>query len=196
MNHNQYPRKKHADVYIQRRLLLPVYVLAVFLISGCSSTQVSDYRDNNPVFEPVWFDGDMTAHGIVKNRSGKVIRRFNVTMNGSWQQSEDGLNIGTLVEDFVFDDGGRQQRIWTFEQLSDKQYLASANDVEKPRLLKYAGNSLFLNYRLQVALKSRSIILNVEDRMYLINDRVLLNESVLTKWGFRVGDIQLVMLKS
>jgi hypothetical protein len=31
--------------------------------------------------------------------------------------------------------------------------------------------------------------------MYLVSERVLLNESIMTKWGFEVGQITLVIQK-
>jgi hypothetical protein len=40
-----------------------------------------------------------------------------------------------------------------------------------------------------------TIDLRIDDRMYLVSDRVLLNESVMTKWGFEVGQINLVIEK-
>ena len=73
--------------------------------TGCSQVSVEDYADNTPAFEPeAFFDGALTAHGVIKDRGGKVIRFFNVSINAYWR---DG--IGTLEEDFVFDDVNLQQ---------------------------------------------------------------------------------------
>ena len=48
---------------------------ALALLAGCASVGVEDYADNRPalVLER-FFDGPLSAHGIVKDRSGRVIR--------------------------------------------------------------------------------------------------------------------------
>jgi hypothetical protein len=49
--------------------------------------------------------------GMVQDRSGKVLRRFTVTMRASWQG-----DTGTLDEAFVWSDGERQRRVWTLRE--------------------------------------------------------------------------------
>jgi hypothetical protein len=61
--------------------------------------------------------------------------------------------------------------------------------------LEVAGNSVFLDYVLRVPYNGDSIDLRIDDRMYLVSERVLLNESIMTKWGFEVGSIMLVIEK-
>lgn len=171
-----------------RRVLL---ILAIGMLSACSSISVTDYVDNSPklVLEK-FFNGSLRAHGIVKDRSGKVIRYFNATIDASWVGS-----IGTLDENFVFDDGEKQQRIWTIAKDETGQYIGSANDVIGSSPLKVAGNSVFLNYVLRIPYEDGTLDLNIDDRMYLVSENVLINESVMTKWGFQVGEIVLVIEK-
>ena len=38
-----------------------------------------------------------------------------------------------------------------------------------------------------------SIDLRIDDRMYLVDEQTLINESVMYKFGFRVGEILLVI---
>ena len=56
-----------------RHTLKLVPILLFFLLfTACSSVQVSDYSERAPQMIPEqFFDGDLTAHGIVKNRSGR-----------------------------------------------------------------------------------------------------------------------------
>jgi hypothetical protein len=61
--------------------------------------------------------------------------------------------------------------------------------------LKVAGNSLFFNYVLRVFFEDGTLDLNIDDRMCLVSKNVLINESVMTKWGFQVGEIVLVIEK-
>jgi hypothetical protein len=137
-----------------------------------------------------FFSGRLTAHGIVKNRGGEVIRYFNATIDASW--NEDG--IGTLDERFIFDDGEQQTRVWTLVP-DDDVYIATAGDVVGSSNLRSAGNALFLNYVLQIPYKDSTLNLAVDDRMYLVNDTTLINETIMAKWGFEVGYVTLVIIK-
>ncbi|MEP5568038.1 MAG: DUF3833 domain-containing protein [Halioglobus sp.] len=171
------------------RLLL--VLTTAFILSACSQVQVTDYRDMQPVFEvEQFFDGPLTAHGVVKNRSGKVIRTFNATIAASWV---DG--VGTLDEDFQFDDGEKQKRIWTLTRQADGTYTGTAGDVTGNGLLQQSGNSVFLDYVLQVPYKGDVLEVRVDDRMYLLTPDVLINESKLKKFGFTVGELLLVIAR-
>ena len=45
--------------------------LVIALASACSSVTVEQYRDYQPTLQPeLFFDGYLTAHGVIKNRGG------------------------------------------------------------------------------------------------------------------------------
>ncbi len=162
------------------------------LLCACSNLPVETYSANQPVLTlSSFFNGPLTAHGIVKNRQGKVTRYFNVTMDGQW----DSEGNGVLVEDFVWDDGEKQQRIWRFESKEDGAIWAHADDVKKPVPVNLSGNALFLAYQLLVPVGNSKIWLTVDDRMYLVDNDVLINDSVLKKFGIRVGEVTLTIVK-
>jgi hypothetical protein len=166
-------------------------VFALTVISACSSVTIDEYADNKPLLVPEkFFDGQLSAHGIVKDRGGQVIRYFSAKIKADWV---DG--IGTLDESFVFDDGEQQTRVWKLKPQPDGSYVATAGDVIGEGKMRATGNSLFLDYVLRIPYGDGTIDLRIDDRMYLVSERVLLNESVMTKWGFKVGQITLVIEK-
>ena len=165
--------------------------MLILLLAGCSSVDVSDYADNTPKMVPEeFFDGKLTAHGVVKDRSGKVIRYFNATIDAYWR---DG--VGTLEEQFLFDDGEEQERIWTLKPDGNGQYIGTAGDVVGEGKARVAGNSMFLKYVLRVPYNDGTIDLAIDDRMYLVSPTILVNESAMTKFGIHVGSILLVIEK-
>jgi hypothetical protein len=171
---------------------LSIFLLSLGLLQSCSSVPVSEYADNSPTMVvEEFFTGSLRAHGIVKDRSGKVTRYFNASIKADWV---DG--VGTLDEVFKFDDGEEQRRIWKLVKDDAGNYVGSANDVVGSSTLKVAGNSLFLDYVLRIPYDDGTLDLHIDDRMYLVSDRVLINESVMTKWGFNVGQITLVIEKN
>lgn len=172
-----------------KRLLL---IFALVTLSACSSVAVEDYADARPQLVPeTFFDGQLTAFGVVKNRGGKVIRRFEATIAASWV---DG--VGTLDEDFIFDDGEEQKRVWTLTPDGSGGYRATAGDVVGDGTMQASGNALFLDYVLRIPYNDGTIDVRVDDRMYLVSEDVLINESVMKKFGVRVGNIVLTIVRS
>ena len=61
-------------------------VAALAFLTSCASPTPADYAAEKPVLDlKAYFDGDITAHGLFTDRSGKVVRRFTVAMKCSWQ---------------------------------------------------------------------------------------------------------------
>jgi len=171
-----------------RKLKLPVIGL-VFLLGGCGGVTVSEYAGNTPKLDPeIFFNGRLVAHGVIKNRGGKVIRRFRADINAGWS---DG--VGTLDERFVFDDGELDRRVWTLRNNPGGGYTGTAGDVIGDGAITVAGNAMFLDYVLRVPRNDSSIDLRIDDRMYLVSPDVLINESIMTKFGIRVGQILLTI---
>lgn len=173
--------------------MIRVAVISFFivLLSACGSAKVQDYADVSPVLVPeVFFDGELTAHGVIKNRSGRVIRTFNADIKAYWR---DG--VGTLEEDFIFDDGETDRRVWTLTPDGPGRYRGTAGDVVGEGEVSVAGNSMFLDYVLRIPYGDSTLDIRIDDRMYLVNPNVLVNESAMKKFGLQVGQILLVIEK-
>lgn len=167
---------------------IPLAVLLA-LLAACSPVTVQDYADNRPRLDlETFFNGRLLAHGVIKDRGGEVTRYFNADIAASWQ---DG--VGTLDEDFVFDDGSTEKRVWTLTPAGEGRYTGTAGDVIGEGELSVAGNALFLDYVLRVPWGDGTIDLRIDDRMYLVSPDTLINESIMYKFGIRVGEILLVI---
>lgn len=175
-----------------KRTSLVLLLGALLALTGCSNISVNDYANNTPKLNPQeFFVGDLTAKGVVKNRSGKVIRHFTATIKASWQN-----NIGTLEEKFIFNDGEIQYRTWTLTPTQSTYFNATAGDVIGTGKGKFAGNAINLNYVLSVKYNNSTINVNVDDWMWRVDDKTVLNESTLSKFGFKVGSVQLVIMRN
>ncbi|MGB1139426.1 MAG: DUF3833 domain-containing protein [Halioglobus sp.] len=171
-----------------RYLLLALLVL----VAGCSSVKVTDYSDMEPAIDlETFFQGELTAHGVVKNRAGRVIRTFNADITAYWENS-----VGVLEEHFLFDDGEKDFRKWVLTPTGDGTYVGTAGDVVGDGQLTFAGNSVFLDYVLRIPYGDGSVDVRVDDRMYLVAPGVLINESEMTKFGVKVGSLLLVILQT
>ena len=170
------------------RLLLFCVVL---LLGACTGPEMQEPSILQPAFAPEhFFNGPLTAHGVLKDRRGTVTRYFNATINAYWTNG-----TGTLEERFEFNDGEIQFRTWTLQPEGNGRYTATAGDVLGPGAAATAGNAFHLAYTLQVPYRGKPLALAVDDWMYRVNDQVVINRSTLSKWGFSVGSIELVILK-
>ena len=158
---------------------------------GCSSATISDFQGRSPAFAPeAFFNGTLTAHGIVKDFSGTAIRHFQADITGCWR---DG--VGTLYEDFTFDDSEEQTRIWTLTPSGDQTFIGTAGDVVGEGLARWEGNAMFLDYTLRIELENGPIDVRIDDRMYRVSDNIVINESKMRKFGIGVGDILLTLIR-
>lgn len=158
---------------------------AAFALAGCAAPQASDYAAQRPVLRlEDYFNGRVRAWGIFTDRGGKVVRRFTVTMDCRW----DG-NDGVLDEDFTFSDGAKQRRIWRVRKLGDGRYSGRADDVVGEARGESAGNAIRWKYTLALPVGGNAWEVQMDDWMYLIDEKTLLNRTEMSKFGVRLGEV-------
>ena len=166
-------------------------LMLTVLVSACSSPQVDQYAGTSPGLDlRTFLDGELMAYGMLQDRSGNMTRRFVATLRGSWSGE-----TGTLIDHFSFDDGEEQDRTWTLTHLGNGQYRGTADDVLGTAEGRIGGSVFQWQYQLEVPWNDGSIAVNLDDWLYLIDERHLLNKTTLTKFGFRVGELTLVIEK-
>lgn len=159
--------------------------ILIALFSACSSTKVEIYKNETPaLLLENYFNGELKGHGLVMNRSGEVTRRFVITMNATWNN-----NVGTLKEDFAWSDGEKTQRVWTVHKLENQRYRGLAADVDGNADGEVAGNAFNWSYNINLKVKDSSYNLKFDDWMYLVDDKVLINEANMYWYGIRTGKI-------
>ena len=164
--------------------------LTALLISGCASVQVADYAPEKPKFElREYFNGRVIAHGVVQDRSGKVLRRMTVDMACTWVG-----DTGTLNEDFTYADGKKERRIWTIKKQGDR-YIGTAADVVGEAIGMAAGNALNWKYVLALPVDDKVYNVDFDDWMWQLDDKVMMNRAVFSKFGFRLGEVLITFYK-
>ena len=172
-------------------LKLKCLCLFFVFITGCSSVQVADYKNEKPVLKlEEYLSGDLVAHGIFQDRSGLVKKRFIVTLKGTWVE-----NVGTLEEDFVYSDGYKSRRVWTLTKLSEGSYKGTASDVIGEAKGAVAGNAFQWKYVLALDVDGSLYHVNFDDWMYLMDEKVMLNKSKMYKFGIYLGEVTLSFYK-
>lgn len=166
---------------------LALVALLAPALSGCASPAPADYASQSPRLDlQQYFNGKLLAHGIVTDRGGKVLQRFTVQMTGTWVG-----DTGTLDEQFSYADGRRETRVWTLQRGADGRYVGRAADVVGEAVGQAAGNALNWRYTLQLPVDGRTWEVQFDDWMFLVDDQVMLNRAVFSKFGIRLGEVLL-----
>lgn len=156
-------------------------------LAGCAGTDVGAYKAQAPALSlEQYFSGRIDGWGMFQDRSGKVLRRFTVEIDARWEG-----DTGTLDERFVWSDGERQRRVWTLRRVGEGRYVGTADDVVGEATGTVAGNALHWKYVLALPVDGRVWHVDFDDWMFLVDDRVLLNRAVMSKFGIRLGEVTL-----
>jgi len=156
-------------------------------LTSCASPAPADYASQTPALDlKQYFNGKLLAHGIVTDRGGAVTQRFTVALTGTWQG-----DTGTLDEQFTYSDGRKQTRVWTLQRGADGRYTGRAADVLGEAQGQAAGNALNWRYTLLLPVDGRTWEVQFDDWMFLVDERVMLNRAVFSKFGIRLGEVLL-----
>ena len=170
-------------------------IFSLLTLASCSSIKVDDYAKETPTLKlSEYFNGKTNAYGIFTDRSGKVVKRFTVEIVSNWKMI-DGVNTGTLDESFLYSDGSTQKRIWTIKETSQNHFEGSAADVKGVAEGISAGNALNWKYTLLLPVDGKTIEVQFNDWMYLINSKVMLNKAEMSKFGVYLGEVTLSFTK-
>ncbi len=170
-------------------------VLGFLGIGGCAGVPVERYRTEQPVLDLAkYFNGTIDGWGMFQDRSGEVVKRFHVLIDAKWE-TRDGLAVGTLDEHFTWSDGTKSRRVWTITRSADGRYVGLADDVIGEAQGEAAGNALRWRYVLALPVDGKVWNVDFDDWMFLIDEKVMLNRSAMSKFGFRLGEVTLSFSK-
>jgi hypothetical protein len=164
-----------------------ILLLCTLLLTSCAMTDVNHYKDVKPVLDlEKYFLGTTDAWGMFQQRDGAVIKRFHVVIEGK------KLN-GQLVldEQFKYDDGTTQQRIWRLTKQTDGSWRGVADDVKGEAIGRISGNALHWHYTLMLPVDGTTYEMTMDDWMYLMDEDSMINRASMRKFGIEFGQVTL-----
>ena len=168
-----------------------IAVLLMVILSGCSQMQIDQISQSQPELKiEEYFDGKVYAWGIFEDRFGTIRRQFQVEIDGDW----DGKTL-TLDEQFLYDDGERDQRIWEITSSGSGNYEGQAADVLGTAAGTSQGNALNWKYDIDLKVGDGSWRVTFDDWMLLQQGGVLINRAYVKKWGFTIGTVTLSFMR-
>lgn len=169
-----------------------ILALAAFaLLAACSGKPslndpaLSDRQLNLEEF----FDGTLVAQGQFQDIFGTVRRRFDVTIKGDW----NGERL-RLVEDFVYEDGSTEQRVWTLVKTGPDSWRGTAPGVIGEATGVEDGDRFNWRYTIDLPVPAAdgstdTVRVTFDDWMWLMSEDRLLNRAYMKRFGVDVGDV-------
>lgn len=168
-------------------------VLTAGLVAGCTGKPSLDdaslsTRDLN-IEE--FFDGELVAIGQFQDVFGTVRRQFTVRINGDW----DGNRL-RLVEDFVYEDGSTEQRIWTLKKTGDQTWQGTAPGVIGTAVGIEKGDRFNWKYTINLPVPSASgpaetVKVTFDDWIWLQSDTRAFNRAYMKRYGVDISDVSI-----
>ncbi len=168
-----------------------IVVLCLLFTSGCTAMNINDFKSAAPklVLED-YFQGKTRAWGLFEDRFGTVRRQFVVDIIGTW----DG-KVLTLNEDFVYNDGEKENRVWVIRKKYDGSYVGKTDNAVGDAAGHLSGNAFNWKYDFNLKVGDGTWKVNFDDWMFLQPNDVLLNLATVRRWGLKVGTVFLSFQK-
>lgn len=169
-----------------------VVVLGLVLISrrvGFAAQRPQDYAEQTPVFDiRQQLRGKILCEGVIFGPTGRATSRFVADMNATW----DGSTC-RMTEDFRYESGAVQNRVWTLRLGNDGAIHAEAPDLVGAGTGRQDGNAVNLRYRIRLPKDAGGHVLSVNDWMYLAPNGTIINRSQFRKFGVKVAELVATM---
>ncbi|MDN3652000.1 DUF3833 domain-containing protein [Thalassotalea ponticola] len=167
------------------QILRTLFMIATAMALLSCSNDTNHYRTTTPEFKlEQFFNGKIIGYGLVTNFSDDMVRRFTVDIDASWEG-----DVGTLDEDFVYDDGEKQFRRWVVQRTGEQTYQGRADDIIGEAVGEGQGSYLRWQYRMILPVDDTQYEVTFDDQMFLIDDNHMMNIAHIKKFGITVAKV-------
>ncbi len=169
-----------------KRLLLAALLVT---LAACGRPSLNDPSlSNRQLNLEEFFNGHLTAYGQFQDVFGEVRRRFEVDIHGTW----DGQTL-RLVEDFIYEDGSTELRIWSLQQTGNGVWQGTAPGVIGVATGRERGNTFNWQYRIDLPVPGdETLRVTFDDWMWLLTDDRLLNRAYMSRFGVPIGEVIII----
>jgi hypothetical protein len=188
------PNRRTGRITLQKESVMKALILACvtgLALAGCTGKPALDDAklSAQTLNMEKFFDGQLTAYGQFQDVFGTVRRRFEVQINGVW----DGQTL-TLTEDFVYEDGSTEQRVWSLLKTGPDTWRGTAPGVIGEATGIERGDTFNWKYTINLPVPaadgtSETIKVTFDDWMWKLSDTRLLNRAYMKRYGVDIGDV-------
>ncbi|KIN70646.1 putative lipoprotein [Sulfitobacter noctilucae] len=173
------------------RLFVILGTLLVLLTACTGKPAIDDANLSNRVLKiEEFFNGRVLATGQFQDTFGTVRRRFDVEINGTW----DG-KVLTLIEDFDYADGTKEQRIWRMSKTGPNTWTGTADGVLGEASGQASGDAFNWVYRIDLPVPDGTLRVAFDDWLWLVSDTRVYNRAYVKKYGVDIGEVHITFDK-
>lgn len=167
---------------------------ALLTLSACIARPSFDDESLNPDMKldlEEFFDGDLRAYGQFQDVLGTVRRSFVVDIHGDW----DGTTL-TLDENFVYEDGATENRLWTLTKTGPDSWTGTAPGVIGTATGEEQDNRFNWRYEIDLPVPSAdgtsdTLRVTFDDWMWLLTEDRLFNRAYVERFGVAIGEVSI-----
>ena len=173
------------------------YLLAGFLITGCSFNKIERYKDTKPEFNfEQFFDGKLTGYGSVFDFFGRLDARF--IIKSEKINNPNYANDGKVLykQSIEYLDSKKKKEMISyaiFDKNNKKSLIYKDEMMVKPSKYELSGNAAHIQYDLK--LDGRDMIVFADDWSYMIDEKHAVNKVKIKKFGITVAYIIMHIVK-
>ena len=166
------------------------------VLAACSKRGIETLDNRTPPLRlEEFFQGETIAWGIFEDRFGNLRRQFRVNITGT----VEGDTL-TLDEHFLYDDGEKDNRVWTITNLGTGEdglihYEGRAADIDGSAKGRIAGNALNWIYDIDLQMGEKQLGVRFNDWIYQQDENVAINRAYVSKFGIEIGSVTLVFMR-
>ena len=136
---------------------------------------INRYKNNKPKFIlENFFSGEISAWGLFEDPFGIIRKRFTCKITGKW---DDKLKTLKITEDFLYDDGVKENRNWELLKKSNNCYVGTTDNVIGEAVGYTAGNTFHWKYTFELTLFGNKTRVKFDDWMYLQENNIIINKA-------------------
>ncbi|MEO1678390.1 MAG: DUF3833 domain-containing protein [Pseudomonadota bacterium] len=177
-----------------RLILLLTFSLLLCACAGRPSLDDPKLSDRDLNLEE-FFEGRSVAYGQFQDVFGTVRRRFEVEIEGRW----DGETL-TLIEDFIYEDGATERRVWNLRKTGEETWEGTAAGVQGVAQGEERGDTFNWRYTIDLPIPAAdgtvdTLRASFDDWMWLLSDKRILNRAYMTRSGVFIGEVLIMFEK-
>lgn len=120
-----------------------------------------------------FFKGEIESFAIIKDGNDKIIGSYTGTMRGEWDE-----NKGVLKQNFLYNEGRRDNRTWLITDNGDGTFSAVGHDVVESETGRQIGNVIQMPYSFAIVENGVRQKIKYEDNFYLVDSSSMIGVSV------------------
>lgn len=165
--------------------------IILLIATACAGNPKPLASENIRPFDIVdYFDGKINGHGVIE-RSDRIVDRFDMVVEANFKNG-----VLTLDETFLFDKTKPYRRVWSMREIEPGVWSATADNVKGTTKIIVRDGVVTMNYLADFPYNDGFITLRFNQRLFSMENGMVLNRSRLSKFGVSVGTVTVIFRKA